>query len=437
MTTRRDFLKLGGGAAALSMVAACQPAATENATKDVAMIDSMLIDPKMIDFGQSIDRQGTDSVKWDGRAAIFGTDDVVPLWVADMDFASPPAVRAALVERAAHPVYGYTQVPERLYDSLIGWQKQRHGWEVERDWAAVTPGVVPVLYAAVRALTRAGEGVIVQPPVYTPFFSAVTENDRRLMLNPLREQDGHYSMDFDNLEQCARDGGKLLLLCSPHNPVGRVWRRDELQTLLDIARKHDLIVVSDEIHADLVYAPNTHIPLAMLEDMPERVMTVLAPSKSFNIPGMGLAFMLCGEPELRSRVRAEFTRLHIESNNPFSLVAAEAAYRHGAGWLDVLMHYLAKTQDLVLDYCAAYLPGIRALRSEGTFLMWLDCRALAQARGLDDRALLRLLVEKAKVGMSSGVIYGQGGEGFMRLNIGAPRQVIMDALERIKQALTA
>jgi cystathionine beta-lyase len=345
-------------------------------------------------------------------------------------------VRAALAARASHPVYGYTQVPERLFDSLIGWQKQRHGWEVERDWAAVMPGVVPVLYAAVRALTREGEGVIVQPPVYTPFFSAVTENDRRLLLNPLRLQDGHYSMDFEQLEQCARDGGKLLLLCSPHNPVGRVWRRDELETVLEIARKHDLIVVSDEIHADLVYAPNRHIPLATLEDFPERVITALAPSKSFNIPGMGLAFMLCGEPELRSRLRAEFTRLHIESNNPFSLVAAEAAYRHGADWLDALLAYLAETQEAVLDYCAAHLPGIRALRSEGTFLMWLDCRELMKARGLDDKALQKLFVEKSKVGMSPGTLYGQAGAGFMRLNLGAPRQVVIDALERLRQALT-
>ncbi len=426
MTTRRDFLKLGGGAAALSIVTACQPPTTESVKQEFAMID----------FDQRIDRQGTDSVKWDGRSAVFGTDDVVPLWVADMDFAAPPAVRSALAARASHPVYGYTQVPERLFDSLIAWQKQRHGWEVEREWIAPMPGVVPVLYAAVRALTREGEGVIVQPPVYTPFFSAVTENDRRLLLNPLRLQDGHYSMDFEQLEQCARDGGKLLLLCSPHNPVGRVWRRDELETVLEIARKHDLLVVSDEIHADLVYAPNRHIPLATLEDFPERVITALAPSKSFNIPGMGLAFMLCGEPELRSRVRAEFTRLHIESNNPFSLVAAEAAYRHGADWLDALLAYLAQTQEAVLDYCAAHLPGIRALRSEGTFLMWLDCRELMMAQGLDDKSLQKLLVEKAKVGMSPGVIYGQGGAGFMRLNLGAPRQVVMDALARMRQALT-
>ena len=429
MSTRRDFLKLGGGAAALSIITACQPQppALDGAKQDFAMID----------FDQNISRLGTDSVKWDGRSAVFGTDDVVPLWVADMDFAAPPAVRSALAARAAHPVYGYTQFPERLYAALIGWQKQRHGWEVEREWIAPTPGVVPVLYAAVRAFTRAGEGVIVQPPVYTPFFSAVTENDRRLLLNPLRLQDGHYSMDFDNLEQCARDGGKLLLLCSPHNPVGRVWRRDELETLLAIARKHDLIVVSDEIHADLVYAPNTHIPLATLEDFPERVITAVAPSKTFNIPGLGLAFMLCAEPEMRSRLRQEFTRLHIETNNPFSLVAAEAAYRHGEPWLDALLAYLSQTQDAVLDYCAAHLPGIRALRSEGTFLMWLDCRALMKARGLDDKAMQKLLVEKAKVGMSSGAIYGQAGEGFMRLNLGAPRQVVMDALERIHQAAVA
>ncbi|MEW5838882.1 MAG: PatB family C-S lyase [Pseudomonadota bacterium] len=423
MPTRRDFLKLGSATAAGALLSACQPQTSSSLTENKPM--------PAFDFDQSINRLGTDSVKWDGRAAVFGSEDVTPLWVADMDFAVPEAVQQALATRAAHPVYGYTQIPERLYLSLMDWLQKRHAWGVERDWIAPTPGVVPVLYAAVRALTAAGEAVIVQPPVYTPFFSAVTDNDRRLMLNPLREENGSYRMDFEHLERCAADGGKLLLLCSPHNPVGRVWRRDELQTLLDIARKHDMTIVSDEIHADLVYAPNQLIPLASLEEFPERVITAVAPSKTFNIPGLGLAFMLAGDPELRSRVRAEFTRLHIEANNPFSLVATEAAYQHGAPWLEALMSYLAQTQDWVLDYCAQHLPKIRALRSEGTFLMWLDCRAL----GLDDASLQRLLVEKARVGLSPGTLYGQGGEGFMRLNLGAPRSLIEQAMQRIKQAL--
>ena len=381
------------------------------------------------DFHTVPDRRSVPGEKW-GR---YAGRDILPMWVADMDFAVPPAVQQALAARAAHPVYGYTRIPERLYASLKTWLQTRHAWDVELDWIAPTPGVVPILYAAVRALTQPGEGVMVQPPVYTPFFSAVTDNDRRLILNPLREENGLYRMDFEHLEQCAEQGGKLLLLCSPHNPVGRVWQRDELQTLLEIARKHELTIVSDEIHADLVYAPHQHIPLASLEDFPERVITAVAPSKTFNIPGLGLAFMLAGEPELRSRVRAEFTRLHIEANNPFSLVAAEAAYTQGAPWLDALMRYLAQTQDWVLDFCAKNLPQIRALRSQGTFLMWLDCRGL----GLADASLQRLLVDKAKVGLSPGTLYGQAGAGFMRLNLGAPRSQIEQAMQRIQQALSA
>ncbi len=430
MQTRRDFLKLGGGIAAGSVLAACQtPEAPERDAKD----KPVPTEPNAFNFDRPVNRIGTDSVKWDGRSAVFGTQDVVPLWVADMDFAAPAAVQQALQARAAHPVYGYTQAPERMFTAVQQWQQQRHGWDIERDALQAVAGVVPVLYAAVRAFTREGEGVIIQPPVYTPFFSAVTDNDRKLLLNPLREESGHFRMDFDHLEQCMRDGGKLLLLCSPHNPVGRVWQREELQTLLDLARRYDVVVVADEIHADLVYAPHKHIPLATLEDFPERVVTALAPSKTFNIPGMGLAFMVCAEPQLRAQVMAEFRRLHIEANHPFSLAAAEAAYTQGAPWLDALLVYLAQTQQAVVTYLGEHLPQIKVRPSAGTFLMWLDFRELMQAHGLDDQSLQRRLVTEAKVGMSPGTLYGQAGSGFMRLNIGAPREVILDALRRLHQ----
>ena len=385
------------------------------------------------DFDQAIERNGTASVKFDGRTGYFGTADVTPLWVADMDFAAPPAVTAALAARAAHPVYGYTLYPDAAYQAVIDWMRQRHGWRVERDWIVMCPGVVPTLYAAVQAFAAVGEGVIVQPPVYFPFFSAVTDPGRRLIQNPLKLDGAHYHFDFDQFEQCAADGAKLLLLCSPHNPVGRVWQRDELAQLLAIARRYDVVVLSDEIHADLVYRGQTHTPLALLAGESDRIITAVAPSKTFNIPGLGLSCLIAPDPELRHAVQHVFSLLHVSASNPFSLTAFEAAYRDGASWLDALMDYLKITHDAVVAYCDEQLPGIRVIPAQGTYLLWLDCRAL----GMTDVQLQAFFVQDAQVGMNPGSVFGQGGSGFMRLNLASPRRVIMAALERIQSALNA
>ncbi len=382
------------------------------------------------DFDRIIDRNGTCSVKYDGRAAYFGTADVLPLWVADMDFAAPVAVTLALVDRAAHPVYGYSLYPESLFEALIAWLKKRHGWEVQRESIIMAPGVVPSLFAAVLAYTRPGESVIVQPPVYFPFFTAVTTNGRRLVENPLRLENGRYSMDFDHLEQCAQDGARLLLLCSPHNPVGRVWSRSELQQLLRIARRHDLTVLSDEIHADLVYHGQQHIPFAMLATESEKLITAVAPSKTFNIPGLGLSALIVPDPVLRSALQDVFASLHMGNTNPFSIAAFEAAYREGEGWLDSLLIYLAGNRDFVRAYLAIHLPAIRLVEPEGTYLLWLDCRELS----MSDEQLREFFVKLAHVGMNPGTAFGMHGSGFMRLNIASPRALISDALARIAQA---
>ena len=358
---------------------------------------------------------------------------MTPLWVADMDFAAPPAVTAALAARAAHPVYGYTLYPDAAYQAVIDWMRQRHGWRVERDWIVMCPGVVPTLYAAVQAFAAVGEGVIVQPPVYFPFFSAVTDPGRRLIQNPLKLDGAHYHFDFDQFEQCAADGAKLLLLCSPHNPVGRVWQPDELAQLLAIARRYDVVVLSDEIHADLVYRGQTHTPLALLAGESDRIITAVAPSKTFNIPGLGLSCLIAPDPELRHAVQHVFSLLHVSASNPFSLTAFEAAYRDGASWLDALMDYLKITHDAVGAYCDEQLPGIRVIPAQGTYLLWLDCRAL----GMTDVQLQAFFVQDAQVGMNPGSVFGQGGSGFMRLNLASPRRVIMAALERIQSALNA
>lgn len=384
-----------------------------------------------LDFDRAIARDGTASVKHDGRAAYFGTADVLPMWVADMDFAAPEAVTSALMTRAAHPVYGYTFYPDGLYQALADWLERRHAWKIERDWVLMAPGVVPSLHAAVMAFAAPGEAVVVQPPVYFPFFSAVTDTGRKLVLNPLRLEKGRYRIDFEHLEQCAAAGARLLLLCSPHNPVGRVWSREELREILGIARKHGMTVLSDEIHADLVYPGQQHTALATLAEAGDSLLTAVAPSKTFNIPGLGLSSLIVPDPAQRAALQKVFATLHIGHSNPFSIAAFEAAYRDGEAWLDALLAYLRDSRDFAAAYLAEHLPAIKLIEPEGTYLLWLDCLGLA----MSDAALKDFFVRGARVGMNPGTVFGEGGSGFMRMNIGAPRHVVAEALERIRQAL--
>lgn len=385
----------------------------------------------MFDFDQILLRSGTASEKWDGRERYFGRADVTPLWVADMDFAAPSAVTEALVARAQHPVYGYTLADDAVYDSLIGWLARQYGWRVEREWIVLTPGVVPSLYAAVQAMTQPGQGVIVQPPVYAPFFSAVTTHGRPLLENPLRLTHGRYEMDFEQLEQCAQQGAKLLLLCSPHNPVGRVWQPGELDTVLDIARRYQLAVLSDEIHADLIYPEYQHTPLAMQASNNDALITAVAPSKTFNIPGLGLSALIIPDAGVRQSMVTAFASLHVHSGNPFSMTAFTAAYQHGAAWRDALMLYLRDTRDAVMCYLAAHIPAINVIQPEGTYLLWLDCREL----GMHDAELQAFFVQQCQLGMNPGTVFGQGGSGFMRLNLASPRTVVLEALARVAAKL--
>jgi len=391
------------------------------------------------DFDSVIPRAGTASVKYDGAVATFGSAELIPMWVADMDFAVPEAITRALLERAAHPIYGYTLYPDSMFEALSFWMKKRHGWEIEREWILMCPGVVTALHATVMAVTQPGEAVIVQSPVYAPFYSCVTTTGRRLVLNPLKLEHGRYAIDFVHLEQCAAAGARLLLLCSPHNPVGRVWARDELERILDIARRYDLVVLADEIHADLVYPgtkihPGTgHTALATLATDGDAIITAVAPSKTFNIPGLGLSALIVPNSAQRAALRKVFDQLHVQACNPFSITAFEAAYREGEPWLEGLLAYLQDTRDFVRDYLPSHLPGIHLIEPEGTYLLWLDCRSL----GMDDEELKNFFVQEAKVGLSPGTIFGMGGSGFMRMNIGTPRRIVATALEQIKCALEA
>lgn len=382
----------------------------------------------IIDFDQEISRAGTHSSKYENRFLYLGSQDALPLTVADMDFAAPPAVTAALLERAAHPIYGYSVYPESLYESLMMWLKKRHEWEVQREWIVLTPGIVPALFAAVAAYTEADQGVIIQPPVYQPFFQAVNTHKRQLLENPLRLTQARYYIDFEHLEQCARLAG-LLLLCSPHNPVGRVFSTKELNTVLEIAERHKLIVFSDEIHADLLYSGYQHTPLGKLN--PERVITAFAPSKTFNIPGMNLSALVIPDKKLRAAIQRVFESLHIGEANPFSTTAFEAAYRHGEDWLNQLLVYIYDSKNFIAKFLQNEIPAIKLIEPEATFLLWLDCREL----GLNDMELKHLFVHKAKCGIIPGTVFGSVGSGFVRMNIAAPRRIIALALEQIKAAI--
>jgi len=383
------------------------------------------------DFDKPISRENTNSVKFDGRQSYFGTVDVVPAWVADMDFAIPDCVTRALQERLQHPVLGYTLYPESLYESIINWFWRRHQWKIDRDWILMAPGVVPSLFAAVQAFAKEGEGVIVQPPVYFPFFSAVTTNHRKLILNPLRELNGRYEIDFEHLESCAQDGARLLMLCTPHNPVGRVWSEQELQKVLTIARNYNLTILSDDIHCDLVYPGNTHTILGKLALPDDKIITTIAPNKTFNIPGLGLSALVIADASQRKAMKQTFESLHVGNTNPFSIVAFEAAYSEGDAWLNALMKYLEETRNFVADYLQKNIPQIKMTKPEATYLIWLDCREL----GMTDSQLRDFFIKDCKVGMSPGMVFGEGGSGFMRLNIGTHRAAIEQILLSIAIAI--
>lgn len=382
-------------------------------------------------FDLPVNRENTHSVKFDGRQQYFGRADVSPMWVADMDFVVPDCVTSALQERLNHPVFGYSIYPESLYQATIDWFARRHQWHIEREWLVMAPGVVPSLCAAVQAFAKEGEGVIVQSPVYFPFFSAVTSNGRKLINNPLREINGRYEMDFEHLERSAGAGAKLLMLCTPHNPVGRVWSEEELSRVLEIARRYQLTILSDDIHCDLVYPGNTHTMLGRLAQPGDRIVTTIAPNKTFNIPGLGLSALVIPDKARRDAMKNAFEKLHVANTNPFSIVAYEAAYRGGDDWLDGLMRYLMATREFAASFLSTQVPQIKLIQPEATYLLWLDCRDL----GLSDSALRDFFINDCKLGLSPGAIFGEGGSGYMRMNIGTQSHKVEIALQQIRDGV--
>lgn len=382
-----------------------------------------------VNFDQPIDRVGSDCEKYDRRLAKFGRADVIPLWVADMDFAAPQVVQDALQKRLDHPVFGYSFASDALFEALYGWYQRRHNWTINAAKLQLMPGVVPSLFTAVAALTEPGDGVLVPTPVYPPFFAAVENNGRQLLTSPLLPTDNGYQLDFDHLEQQAANA-KMLLLCSPHNPVGRVWSLAELKQLIDLALRHNLVVISDDIHADLVYPGCQHRPLATLAPPELRLLTAISPSKTFNIPGLNLSALVISHEQDRRAIKRVLRQFHVNPCNPFALAAFEAAYGHGDEWLDTLLEYLDGNRRWVKAEIEQ-ATTIRVQLPEATCLMWLDCQAL----GLTDSDLRDLFVNKAGLGLNPGSSFGESGSGFMRLNIGTRRALLEQALMQLSQAL--
>ena len=396
-------------------------------------------------FDEEIDRRGTNSIKWEfveredqpghweHTNRSFGEDRVLPMWVADMDFRSPEPVVQALVKRAQNGVYGYSAPTPEFFMALINWIKRRQGWEVRADWVCVTPGVVLALNMLVRTFVGPGEHVLIQPPVYHPFRHAIEKAGAQVTKNPLIYDDGRYRMDFEDLERKARDPKvRMLILCSPHNPVGRVWTREELERLGEICLRNDVLVVSDEIHGDLVFPGHVFTPFGSLgEEFAQHSVICTAPSKTFNLAGLQTSCIIVPNDELRGRLAQTLDRHGLHLINTFGLEALQAAYDHGEEWLEQVLIYIESNLDYVERYVREQLQPIRVIHPEGTYLVWLDCRPLE----LDDAALQDLMLRQARVYLDNGAIFGPEGSGFQRMNIACPRALLTEALERIRVAV--
>lgn len=386
----------------------------------------------MWNFDEIINREGTDCIKYDWRSEVFGKADVIPMWVADMDFRTPSFVTDAISERLKHEILGYSFRPDSYFDAFIGWVSALHGWNIRREWIEFSPGVVPALNMCTLAYTDAGDEIIIQPPVYTPFHGAVKDHGRKLLYNNLKETAGGWVMDFEGLRKTITPATKMIIISNPHNPVGRAWQHAELAELVDICYTNGIVILSDEIHSDLVLPGNVHVPLASLSDRAAAItVTCMAPSKTFNLAGLSTSSMIISDAGLREKYRNVLVGLHLHLGNIFGNVASEAAYSKGSEWRSEMIRYIQGNIDLVIDYCHAHLPQIKPVKPEATYMMWLDCRQM----GLSAKDLHRFFIEKAGVGMNEGSAFGPGGEGFMRINLACPRSVVEKALKQIDRAV--
>lgn len=386
-----------------------------------------------VDFDTVPNRRGTNCFKYDFAREMGMPEDVLPLWVADMDFPTAPAVLERLHALAEHGIFGYTGVKDAYFSAVHNWYAQRFGWETQRSWLVTTPGVVFAIAIAIRAFTQKGDAILIQQPVYYPFANKVTENDRQLVVNPLVLKNGRYEMDFADMERKIVDYHvKMLLLCSPHNPVGRVWTKEELLRVGEICQKHGVLVVSDEIHADFTYAGHTHRVFASVKsEFADFTIICTAPSKTFNLAGLQNSNIFIPNRQLRHAYKKELSACGCGGTNCMGMAACQAAYEAGADWLEQLKQYLAGNLAYIRQFLREKLPEIALIEPEGTYLVWLDLRKL----GLTEQQQRQLIVQDAKLWLDAGTLFGQGGEGFERINIACPRTTIEQAMQRLEHAV--
>lgn len=399
----------------------------------------------MFRFDEKINRKGTHSVKWEfvlendklinrGYAdPEKGNNRLLPMWVADMDFRCPPAVIEALAARAEQGIYGYSFPTDSYYEAVINWAARRHGWTVERDWILLTPGIVPALNMLVQTYIASGEKVLIQPPVYYPFARAIENNGGETVSNSLIYENGRYRMNFDDLAQKAADPAvKMAILCNPHNPVGRVWTPDELTQFSEICLENNVLVVSDEVHCDLIYRESTFTSIAKIGDtFLQNSIICTAASKTFNLAGLQTSNIIIPDEELRERFAKTIERNGVYTMNAFGLIATETAYTHGEAWLEAVMDYVEENYRFMKAYMAEHLPQLNIIHPEGTYLVWVDFREL----GMDPAARKEMMMEQARVNLDEGELFGAEGEEFERFNIACPRSTLKDVLDRIKTAI--
>lgn len=383
-------------------------------------------------FDELIDRSYTNAEKYAELEKLYGNADAIPMWVADMDFKTAQPVIDAIGDLNGHGIFGYTVKPESYFAAVCGFQKRRKNWDIDEKLMSFSLGVVPSICMIVRELTEPGDRIIIQTPVYRPFFNAVKDARRELLESPLKEVEGRFYMDYEDIERKARQGAGYLILCSPHNPVGRVWSREELERLGDICLKYGIKVISDEIHSDLILKGSTHTVFSSIsEELRKITITCIAASKTFNLAGLQSSVAVFPDSETKRNFDAAWAKLHVECNNCFSLTATQAAYQHGEEWLEQLLEYIEGNVNLVMDYFNQYIPQIKPAKPEGTYLIWLDCREL----GLNGKQLVDFFVNRAGVAMSAGTYFGSNGEGFMRMNLACPKSLVERALKQIRTAV--
>lgn len=384
-------------------------------------------------FEDRIERRNTRAVKWDLVKALYGADDVLPMWVADMDFEVPPAVKEALVKRAQHGVFGYTITDSALDQTVSNWLAKRHDWHIKKQDIMYSPGVITTLQMAMQTFTEKGDKVLIQTPVYPPFYDIVEKHERILVKNQLRLNNQHYEIDFDDFEEQLKQGVKAFILCNPHNPVGRVWTKEELTKLVDLCKQYQVMIFSDEIHADLVYSPHKHIPTATVDqDMQDNIITCMSPTKTFNLAGLQASFVIVSDKQKRTELEKMFHKQGANHINTMGVTALDAAYTNGSEWLDQLLVQLQTNIDHVVEAFQGR-SDVNVFQPEGTYLIWFDFRPLQ----LDQDQLKDFLQKEAKVGLNDGASFGKEGNGFMRMNVACPLSIVQEGTSRIIHALEA